>query len=52
MKKGTKILMVVGALAVAGTVLYFVNKKYGWVNLGGSVEVEATAPASGCGCGK
>jgi hypothetical protein len=50
MKKGTKILMVVGALAVAGTVvLYFVNKKYGVANY---IEAEATAPASGCGCGK
>ena len=49
MKKGTKTLMVVGALAIAGTVLYFVNKKYGWVNINSSDE--PVSSASGCGCG-
>ena len=48
MKRGTKILIGVGALAVAGVVFYFVNKKYGWI--GGKAEAEASASA--CGCGK
>ena len=50
MKKGTKIMIGIGVLAVAGVVFYFVNKKFNWVNLGGSIESEAKAKA--CGCGK
>jgi len=46
MKKGTKIMIGVGALAVAGVVFYFVNKKYGWINFG---EEEKSGA---CGCGK
>ena len=52
MKKGTKIIVGIGVLAVAITVLYFVNKKYGWVNLGLNNSEEETAGATGCGCGK
>jgi len=46
MKKGTKIVIGLGVVAIAGVVLYFVNKKYGWI--GGA---PAEAKSSACGCG-
>jgi hypothetical protein len=50
MTKGTKIMIGIGVLAIAGVVFYFVNKKFNWVNLGGSVESEDKASASGIQC--
>ena len=54
MKRGTKIMIGIGVLAVAGVVFYFVNKKFNWINLGGSVESShrKEAKAKACGCGK
>lgn len=49
MKTGTKVLIAVGALAVAGVVFYFVNQHYGWI---GKDKIEPKSGASGCGCGK
>jgi hypothetical protein len=45
MKKGTKIFIGLGVLAVAGVVFYFVNKKLGWI---GGVKSEVKASACGC----
>jgi len=47
MKKGTKIAIGLGVVAIAGVVLYFVNKKYGWI---GGAKSESKSSASGFQC--